>query len=54
MLPLRAVLTGASPYEENDAHRADGHHLESVPDAEQDYEVEPSWAAVFDEGLLGM
>ena len=33
LLPLRAVLTGASPYEENDAHWADGHHLESVPEA---------------------
>src|SRR5699024_8165592 len=49
LLPRHAVLTGASPYEENDAHRADGHHLESVPEADQHDEVEPSWAAVLNE-----
>lgn len=46
LLPLRSVLTGASLHEENDAHRADGHHLESVPDTDQHDEVKPSWAAV--------
>ena len=35
--------------DENDAHRADGQHLKSVPDAEQDYEMEPPRAATLDE-----
>ena len=43
------ALPRASLREENDAHGADGQHLKSVPDAEQDYEVEPPWAATLDE-----
>ncbi len=48
--PLRSVLMGTSLHEENDTHGADGHHLESVLDADQHDDVEPSWAAVLDEG----